>query len=123
GYDTTIVLPLKPEKRSEIQDEWDELIQDPSVVVFIEGLRELVWETGHKQITWLRNRSGNRVNVEQIVGSKKLKTLRWLIHNSGDAAVATPIDETECLRLSATTAAPRLRCFFPTGVPIHSAMC
>ena len=88
GYATTVVLPLSPEKRSEIQDEWDRLVGDPSLVVFIEGVRELVWDAGIGSTIWRRSPPGDDVIVEQTVGSNEPETLHWCIHRSGEAAVA-----------------------------------
>ena len=64
GYATSVVLPLKESARQDIQDEWCRLQGDPSVIVFIDGVDELIWNSGDgKPITWCRSQVNDIVTI------------------------------------------------------------
>lgn len=130
-YTTVVRLPLSESTRADVQREWEQLVCDPSLLVFIGGVTELVWDSANgAPVRWGRTEAeeGGSVIITQHIGGKEMPPQTWRIHKAGDAAVAIPLDESGRLLVSGNRIATNLRCFFPTedanpftNILIHAA--
>ena len=130
-YTTVVRLPLSESTRADVQREWEQLVCDPSLLVFIAGVTELVWDSANgAPVRWGRAEveEGGSVIITQHIGEKEMPPQTWRIHKAGVAAVAIPLDESGRLPVSGNRIATNLRCFFPTedanpftNILIHAA--
>ena len=129
SYATSVVLPLKESARQDIQDEWSRLMSDPSVIVFIDGVDELIWDAGEgKRLTWCRSQMNDIVTIVATVADQPPVAQRWRVHRVGEAAVAIPLDVSGALLVRQEQGATNFRCYFPTedtnpfgNVLVHAA--
>ena len=116
-FDTSITLPLSAESRAHLLREWNETVNDPSLLVFIDGVEEVRWEStdGPPKI-WSRKPDGDLIIITETCDGSEPTTWRWRLHScvSRVAMVAVP----ECASGRFTQPSPvstaKLRAFFPT---------
>jgi hypothetical protein len=117
AYDTIIFLPWKSagDRKELFSREWESTCTDPTVILFLHALEEVVWQPLHgDRITWQRKRDGEFLNLSVSRGEGKPESSRWRIFRDQMlSAVAIPVDTDGRPRpyLENTN---RLRVFFPT---------
>jgi hypothetical protein len=117
-YNTVIRLPLTLEGRERLAEEWNTMTRDSSLVVFVDGIHEIRWESQDTVRLWQRESSGDVVSVTETVGDVLGTPSQWHLcrSNDGHAAIAVPVDgEGRFSRRSVSPAT--LRCYFPTDEP------
>src|SRR5439155_1381725 len=66
GYATVIILRLTESTWSVLKKEWDEVSNDLSLLVLIEGLETLVWEVDSQKTTWRRSQDADVVRLQSF---------------------------------------------------------
>src|SRR5439155_12915697 len=96
GYATVIILRLTESTWSVLKKEWDEVSNDLSLLVLIEGLETLVWEVDSQKTTWRRSQDADVVRLQSFRDGQLQDEQRWRLHKAGKAGevvVAVPVDE------------------------------
>ena len=116
-FPTAIRLPLSPDKRADLLEERNETTSDPSLLVFIDGVQEVRWEsTTAPTKEWQREQDGDLVFVTETIGDSSPVTWRWRLHSSASGAATVAVLESSDGRFAPPPAVwtGKLRAFFPT---------
>jgi len=110
-YDTVLILPFRSKReRLRALEEWTEIVGNPSILVFLQNIKSVSWETRESVSRWTCQRDGSQV----IVGGGTTGETTWKVARgpaslgaaampvSRDTEIEPPILET-----------PHLRAFFP----------
>jgi hypothetical protein len=120
GYQTVVRLKLTEAGKAHVQDEWNSLTSDASLLLFIDGLIELQWEhRDGSNLAWRRSDgSDGCITITEAANCSHLREFRWCCFRHQTASAAYPINDQQ--RLIATPAAsPKLRCYFPAKKSPH----
>jgi hypothetical protein len=116
---TSIKLPLSASNRTKFEAEWGSITGDPSLIVFIDGIRQVRWESDESPKLWQRNPADDVISIIETIGEAAAETRRWRLHHavSRKAVVAVQEGDDGAFIPSAGMCAGKLRCFFPTDDP------
>ncbi len=120
GYTTVIRLKLTEEGQEHVQSEWSDLVGDPSLLLFIDGLIEVQWEHHDgSRLAWTR-RDGDDglVTIVETGNSAPPRELKWRCFKHETASAAYPLDDLNQL-ITSPAASPKLRCYFPAKKSPH----
>ena len=118
-YITQIILPLNADARSHLQGEWNAITSDPSLIVFLDGVKEVRWESGQPPRVWQRKSDPGFVSVVETASDGKTDSWHWRIHRSASSLAEVAVLESAngTFVRPSREAAGKLRCFFPTEDP------
>ena len=113
-YDTVLILPFRSEEaRQRVLNEWAEIVEDPSILVFLRNIKYVGWEEGGSVREWFCRREGARVVISGG-GSGPQKERIWKVVRGRNAlgAAAMPVSRNAEGALPFTET-PHPRAFFP----------
>ena len=116
-YNTVIRLPLSIEQPDRLKGEWKATETNPSLLVFIDGVEEVRWESRESIRLWQRKCHEGMVDLSETVDGQPAGTGLWRIHNSGAAIVAVGDRPDGSFMSPPAEWTESLRSFFPTEVP------
>ncbi len=115
-YDTVIVLPWKNgEVPSQFAQEWGSVRSDPTVLLLLHALQEVIWEgPQHERVEWRCERA-DEIRLSISENGREPQNSRWRIfrreEDGRQTVVAVPLDEGGIPR---SYRHDKLRVFFPT---------
>jgi len=114
NYDTVLILPfLSEEARCRVLREWIEIVEDPSILVFLQNITSVHWEDKGTVREWSCRREESRVIVSGGAPGALIDTT-WKVARGKTAlgAAAIPVSDHfgDLLSMLET---PHLRAFFP----------
>ena len=118
-YKTIIKLSLTPKGRQTVEEEWEKVSNDPSILLFINNSIEIQWERENRsKIEWNRSQEREIVSVEIKENGTLTETKHWRQFQS-DGAIAAYIVDKDWRFQENKDKNPLLYSFFPAALSPH----
>lgn len=118
-YQTVIKLSLTRKRRQAVEEEWEKVSNDPSILLFINNNIELQWERENSlKIQWNRYQEKEIVSVEIKENGTSAQTKHWRPFQSGGAVAAYIVDKNHLFQENKDEN-PLLYSFFPAALSPH----